>query len=396
MNDDKTKPTMNKPKETTTMNETTSTPVPPATGTTPKENRSAKPHRPDKRVRRTPVLVLALVGVLLAAAHVPLCVDPAPDVFKPRVLPDGTVIPPAEPDSDPEPDHSAEIRRYNDAVSAALDRHLRRIGDLAAAFEAGLREKGPRRFDGVRSAIPRIRDSFDGFRPMAAVVWDGAKDKVLGGDRLGTRFDKALDGPFVQPCARAGAGLIADFETFQAQLEAETEAFREELGAAHGKQPDAVKADFPLDTFQRGMDRAFADLRRMPLHAGAVAGAAAIETATIRSTAASAKRLALWFGAKAIGKAAVSAGAPVADGPLPIGDAVAVGFAIWTARDIYKLQDVLPGEIAKSLTAAVDGMQARTIDSVSDAAKKAHAAYAAAARDLARAARTETTVVASR
>ena len=399
MNNDKTNPTMNNTKEPMTMNETTTTPtttpIPPATESTAEENLSAgaaKPHRQDKRARRTPVLVLALVGVLLAAAHVPSCVDPAPDVFKPRVLPNGDVIPAANP----EPDCSADIRRYNAEVMKALERHLRRIGDLAATFESGLREKGPRRFDGARAAIPRIRDSFDGFGPMAGVVWDGAKDKVLGGDRLGTRFDKALDGPFVQPCARAGAGLIADFETFQAQLEAETEAFREELGTAYGKLPDAVKADFPLETLQRGMNRAFADLRRMPLHAGAVAGAAAIEAATIRSTAASAKRLALWFGAKAIGKAAVSAGAPAADGPLPFGDAVAVGFAIWTAHDIYKLQDVLPREIAKSLTAAVDGMQARTIDTVSDAGKKAHAAYAAAAQDLARAACTETTTLASR
>lgn len=396
MNDDKTKPTMNKPKETTTMNETTSTPVPPATGTTPKENRSAKPHRPDKRVRRTPVLVLALVGVLLAAAHVPSCVDPAPDVFKPRFLPDGTVVPGAVPEPDPEPDHSADIQRYNAEVADALDRQLRRLGELAAAFEAGLRKNGPRRFDGVRAAIPRIRDSFDGFGPMADVVWDGAKDKVLGGDRLGTRFDKALDGPFVQPCARAGAGLIADLETFQARLEAETKAFREEIGTAHGKLPETVKADFPLDTLQRGMDRAFADLRRIPLHAGAVAGAAAIEAATIRGTAAAAKRLALWFGGKTIGKLAAGIGAAAADGPFPFGDFIAVGLAAWTAHDIYDLQNVLPREIAKSLTAAVDGMQAKTIDMVSDAARKAHAAYAAAARDLARAARTETTVVAAR
>ena len=342
------------------------------------------------RSHRVPLCALVLVGILLAAAHVPSCIDTKPDVFKPRVLPDGDVIPPATPD------YSADIQRFNVEVAQALDRHLARIGELAAEFESGLRERGPARFASARNAIPRIRDSFDGFGVMTGVVKDGAMDKVLGGDRLETRFNAALDGPFVRPCARAGASLLADFETFQAQLEAETEAFREEIGAAHGRLPDAVKADFPLEILQHGMDRAFADLRRMPLRAGLVAGAAAIEAATIRGTAAAAKRLALWFGAKAIGKAAVTAGAPAADGPLPVGDVIAVGFAIWTVADIVDLQNVLPREIAKSLTEAVDRMQSQTIATISDAARKAYDAYVAAARDLARSACAETMVVVSR
>jgi len=343
------------------------------------------------RSRRVPLCALVLVGVLLAAVHVPSCIETEPDVFKPRILPGGDVIPPPIPESD----YSADIQRYNDEVAQALDRHLARIGELAAEFESGLRERGPGRFAAARAAIPGIRQSFDGFGVMSGVVKDGALDKAFGGDRLERRFNAALDAPFVRPCARAGASLVADFETFQAQLEAETAAFREEIGAAHGKLPEAVKADFPLETLRRSMDRAFAGLREMPLHAGLIAGAAAIEAATIRGTVAAARQLALWFGAKAIGKAAVTAGAPVADGPLPVGDAIAVGFAIWTIADIVDLQNVLPREIAKSLTEAVDGMQSQTIATVSDAARKAHEAHAAAARDIARAACAEQTVVAS-
>lgn len=400
MNKNKIQSAMNNTKETTTMNETLTTPVPTMNETAAKENRFAsetdvaKPDRSDKRVRRTPVLALVLVGVLLAAAHVPSCIRTEPGVFKPRVLPTSEVIPAANPGL--VPDCEADVRRYHAEVAKALDRQLRRLDDLSAAFEEGLRKKGPGRFDGARAAIPGIQASFDGFGVMVGVVEDGALDKVFGGDRLETRFNKALDGPFIQPCAQAGASLIADFETFQSRLEAESEAFREEIGVAHGRLPNTVKADFPLETLQNGMDRAFADLRRMPLHAGVVAGAAAIETATIRSTAAAAKRLALRFGGKAIAKAAAAAGVSAADGPSPILDVIGVGFALWTISDIYDLQNVLPREIAKSLTAAVDGMQIKTINTVSDAAKKAHAAYAAAAQDLARAARTETTAVSSR
>ena len=343
------------------------------------------------RSHRVPLCALVLVGVLLTAAHVPSCLRSG-RVFKtPRLLPVVDVVRPPVP----APDYSADIQRYNAEVAQALDRHLARIGELAAEFESGLRERGPGRFAAARAAIPGIRQSFDGFGVMSGVVKDGAMDKVFGGDRLEKRFSQALDVPFIQPCARAGASLIADFDEFRARLGAETEAFREEIGAAHSRLPDDLLADFPVETLQRGMDAAFNDLRWMPIRAGAVSAAAAIEAATIRGTVAAARRLALWFGAKAIGKAAVTAGAPVADGPLPVGDAIAVGFAIWTIADIVDLQNVLPREIAKSLTEAVDRMQSQTIATVLDAARKTHAAHAAAARDIARAAAAEQTAVAS-
>ncbi len=53
---------------------------------------------------------------------------------------------PAVPEAEPPPDYSAEIRRYNDEVSAALGRHLSRLGNIADEFEAGLRKNGLQRF----------------------------------------------------------------------------------------------------------------------------------------------------------------------------------------------------------------------------------------------------------
>ncbi len=335
-------------------------------------------------VRRVPLCALVLVGVLLAAAHVPSCIETKsePDVFKPRVLPDGDVVPPAVP----EPDHSADIRRYKAEVAEALNRHLALLADLARNANTGFLERGPFRFAPARNAIPGIRESFDGYEAMIGVVKDGAMDKVFGGDRLEERFRQALDVPFIQPCARAGASLIDDFDAFRARLEAETEAFRQEIGAAHSRLPDDVRAEFPVETLQRGMNAAFNDLRWMPIRAGAVSAAAAIEAATIRGTAAAAKRLALRYGAKAIGKAAAGAGAAAADGPAPFLDALGVVLALWSAYDVYDLQNVLPREIENSLTSAVDQMQSQTISTLTTAVNKVHNAYAAAAREMVRAA----------
>ena len=292
----------------------------------------------------------------------------------------------ARPETPP-PDYSAEIRRYNDEVSSALGRHLSRLEKIAGEFETGLRNNGPRRFDGARAAIPRIRDSFSSFGAMKGVVVDGALDKAFGGDRLGSRFNAALDGPFVRPCAGAGQSLVADYETFAARMAAEDAAFREEIAAAHGNLPKAVRVEFPVERLRSDMAKTYAALDRMPRKAGLVAAETAFEIATIRSTVAAAKSLALRFGGKAIAKAAASAVAPAADGPFPFGDLIAVGGAAWTACDIYDLTHVLPREIEKSLNGTVHSLQTQTINAMSDAARQTRAAHEQAARALAAAAR---------
>ena len=332
------------------------------------------------RTGRNGLLILLLL--LLAASS-------ATSWWMKRQLPRGATPPvatpaPASQAVEAAPDYSADIRRYNDAVATALERHLRRIDELHGRFEEGLRRSGPSRFQSARAAIPGIRKSFASVKAMTGVVKDGALDKVRGGDRLQRRFNAALEGPFIRPCARAGESLVADYETFAAQLAAEDAAFREELSAAHDNLPSAVRAEFPVETLHATMARTYRALQGMPLKAGLVAAETAIELATIRSTVAAARGLALRFGAKAMAKGAASAAAPAVDGPLPIGDVVAVGGALWTLYDIRQLTKVLPREIEKSLKTSVDALQTQTIHAVSDAARKTRDAHRKAARDAAR------------
>ena len=358
------------------MHNTSSTSIEPSRS---RNNAAARRNRAG-RTGRNGLLILLLL--LLAASS-------ATSWWMKRQLPRGATSPVATPTPAPQaaeaaPDYSADIQRYNAAVAAALERHLHRIDELHGQFQEGLRRSGPSRFQSARAAIPGIRKSFASVKAMTGVVKDGAMDKVRGGDRLQRRFNAALDGPFVRPCARAGQSLIANYETFAAQLAAEDAAFREELSAAHGNLPSAVRAEFPVETLHATMVRTYGALRAMPLKAGLVAAETAIEMATIRSTVAAVRGLALRFGGKAIGKGAASAAAPFVDGPVPIGDVVAVGGALWTLYDIRELTKVLPREIEKSLKASVDALQTQTIHAVSDAARKTHDAHIKAAREAAR------------
>ena len=81
--------------------------------------------------------------------------------------------------------------------------------------------------------------------------------------------------------------------------------------------------------------------------------------------------------------------APAADGPLPIGDIIAVGGFAWTAWDIHHMTKKMPKEMQKGLTEAVDKIEADTLAEVRGNARKMkniyraeesvmrHAAYAA-------------------
>ena len=204
------------------------------------------------------------------------------------------------------------------------------------------------------------------------MVRDGALDKVRGGDRLQERFNAALEKPFIQPCAKASAGLLADCETLLARLDAEAAAFREEVAAAGAELPESVAAELPVETLKACMDATYGALARMPFKAVWVTWETASDAAMLPKAICN---LVLRCSGKTIGKAAASAVAPAADGPSPIMDLVSVGGFVWTCYDIHELMHVLPEQIENNLTATVDAVQTETLFAIEANVSEATDAY---------------------
>jgi hypothetical protein len=78
--------------------------------------------------------------------------------------------------------------------------------------------------------------------------------------------------------------------------------------------------------------------QNVPRMIGLTVGAG-MEIAFIRGTLSAAKRLCVRYFGKAIVRLAASGGLVVADGPLPIGDIVAVVMTAWTAVEVYQAKD---------------------------------------------------------
>ena len=79
------------------------------------------------------------------------------------------------------------------------------------------------------------------------------------------------------------------------------------------------------------------------------------------------------------GSAAIGAGSAMADGPLPIGDAiggaVVLGSTCWTAYDIWQATEVLPKELGKSLRAIANDCEAKTVSDYKDAGDEIYKIY---------------------
>lgn len=274
-------------------------------------------------------------------------------------------------------------RRYLAELDAAGRAHQDRLDGLRDDFLLGLGQKGPGRFGTARNAVPGIVHSVSGFKKTSKIVKDLALDKTRGGDRLERRFEAIL-GPFVRQLVRAQESIRSDCNEYAADVEAEARAYREEIGRLQGKLPKelVLRPDDAALKARIESDRTM--LRRYAAKAGETTIAVALEAVFVRSTIAAIRDLVLRIGGKAVAKGTASAVAPLADGPLPIGDAIAViGFA-WTAWDVRELSRVLPREMEGQLRATVDETQRDTLASAARFAREVHDAYAASAAALAR------------
>ncbi len=291
------------------------------------------------------------------------------------------IAPPAEPSAD-------EIAwgRYRAAVDAAGKAHLARLDAMYGDFLRGLYEKGPSRFVAVRNSVPAVKRSVSGFKTAGKMVKDIALDTAKGGDRFERRIEGLLEVPFVRPLSRAREGVFADCETFASKLAAEARAYREEIGRAQAVLPEKLRLRVNDAGFQALVERDKAAMRKLGRKAVENAACVAFEAAFAKSTYAAARELVMILGGKAVAKGGLTIALPFVDGPIPVGDILAVGGAAWTAWDVHKLARVLPDAIENQLRATVDQTQRDTLAEAARFAREAHDACAVSAVELGRAA----------
>lgn len=181
------------------------------------------------------------------------------------------------------------------------------------------------------------------FTSIRSIVGYLAYDQLTGTDKAGAYFRELIGPPLKQPVD----WLVQDVNAATNVLENDLQKISVQLAvdlAALGPGPTPVPKTF---TSSEQVDQDFSQaLRNLGIDAAAIGVSVAFDVYAIVSTrliprlVTTLAELAAKLFAKQVGKAVVVLTGPFADGPLPVGDAIALLFAAWTAHDLYQLGPV--------------------------------------------------------
>lgn len=216
------------------------------------------------------------------------------------------------------------------------------------------------------------RDGLCGFKASCALAYKFAYDQVKGTTRAQDAIVPLVSAHVLGPVERA----VGKYETltrqFHAELKRDVEAFAMDLAVrSQAFEKEIVVLSIPeARRVSDAMQGVVAGIEDHAVKTVTAAVGAAVEAALIRSTLSTigkvvvrtSSRVLAGAAARLSASAASAAGCALADGPLPIGDIVGVGFVVvglgWTAYDIYEAVQGLPDEIRRSVGRELD--QTRT------------------------------------
>ena len=267
----------------------------------------------------------------------------------------------------------AAIAKMHAAYADALEQHYRN-------FLSDIENVGDAQFGIVRMGIPAVVDKFGTFSRCKDLFETIVTDKLKGENETGNSIRRDLEADYYKRLYAARDKVYGCLETFLRNAESAKEAFRleleDELDTVELPGDDAYKA--LLEECGERIEQKKEELKCGQIDAGI---ALALEAVCIRQTVATV--------AKALGKAAArqsgtmvaGAGAAMADGPLPVGDAIAgvaiIGCTAWSVWDVYKATKILPEELRATLEATTRKCEQQTLDEVKNSGEKAYMAYCA-------------------
>lgn len=242
------------------------------------------------------------------------------------------------------------VQRAAHQSQEALAQFHESLGTVLASYEP--------KFEGAARQASVTTAKYDS---IAVIVYYLAWDQLTGEQRTDVYLNQQLGpllGPVIEDFARdvnhTTATLENDLKKISVQLATDLAA----LGL--GDSPPPLRLDSPEE-----IGIAFdAALRNLGLNAAAVGVAVAFDAAAIANSQLVARilraisSLTARLFAKQVAKVAASIGAAVADGPLPVGDIVGAVGLIWTAIEIWRLQDNFQAEVFSSSMVLLTGLHA--------------------------------------
>ena len=244
---------------------------------------------------------------------------------------------------------SAEVRKsLEEAKSQAAEAEAKLWANLGACLEEMQKSNKKASAASVDAAVRK----FEQVDEIGLLIVDFAQDKVRGGDRAMKRVE-ADSTSFTRALRDSSVRTREMFNAFQQDLA----AINNYYAIAVGEIIDEQESILPPSNFEHLVRLRTTIPSNVTLEVGSAGVAVAFEIYLIRATKKAIKNLYRYFAKKLapqIAKVAVGAGAAAADGPLPIGDILTVGLAIWTVYDVATLPEAIRNDVRKEFKNAAD------------------------------------------
>jgi hypothetical protein len=198
------------------------------------------------------------------------------------------------------------------------------------------------------------------YSSCCGIIYRLAKDKVFGGTNAADYVDAELGGrlrPTLHACARQLDTALARFDRSLAES---TVTLAGELAQVGGS---ASNASLDVKVAVRPTDDLDATLRNLGFNAAAIGVGltldawAILNTKLVQGLVTKAASMAASMFARPAAAAAAEMTIAVADGPLPIGDVIALVGGAWTAYDIYATRAEFERELKTTLANALPDMK---------------------------------------
>lgn len=257
-------------------------------------------------------------------------------------------------------DVDARVSRYRRDVNAIVEKYSKML-PLSEAEECfGRAEKG---VDFIVSG-----DGLCGFKACGKLAYKMAYDKINETHRAEEAVNSIVSERVVAPVSDAVSVYEKWTADFRRDLEVEEKAFSLDLAVRSQKFTETVTCLRTVDVsgVSAAVDKLVGDVMNHANEAALAAAGTVVELAMIRSSYAAIRAVAVRIAAvalagvtkKLVTTVSVSTISVLADGPLPIGDVVAVVFSTfglaWIAYDIYKVCKTMPGEMRAGMMKAVN------------------------------------------
>ncbi len=252
------------------------------------------------------------------------------------------------------PKNEYDFEKFKNDAAVLMKTHNDRNAALYENFKQEIEQAGDEDFSKALNNIEPVVNHFSSFKVCATLLFTMARDKIQSTNKAQDMILEQLNDKIIINCASGAEKVQNKVAYFMHQLQENDNNLRSSLAQNLKKLP-ANSNDFASGKkFIADLENFNSQVNELVTATAFTAVGTTIEAICIKYTF----NVIVALAGKTIAKIAGSAAAPWLDGPLPIGDIIAIVGLAWCAYDIYKITKILPDKMRSTLNDTINDFKA--------------------------------------